>query len=97
MILPDVDEKGPYCKDLLKGEDAAELRGFEWAVECVVSFFDNRLCELGIDGSLRAKFDAEIVEALKDDLSLWLYGDRAELVVSLIENGDYPDGEGEDQ
>lgn len=80
-----VETNEAYSPDNISDpKDVGYLGGFDWAVRCAESCLESLLFDLD-DGTLRSKLEAEVVGDVADRLKSWLEGDRAELIVSLIE------------
>ena len=90
------DERNPYWYKILEGADADFVRGFDFAQEQFELMLENVMDSLfEIFAENPADFiestDEEKEDEIKELFNGYLYGDRNELVVSMIESMDQQD------
>lgn len=73
------DELNPYWYRILEGDDATELNGYDWAVECITNSLETHLENAGFD---KEKKRQKIINAVLECLE----SNRDELVVSMLDN-----------
>lgn len=70
-----------YDPSKLKGDDAIEMRGFDWCAEQVENAFDN----LTFDGDSFGRIKSEIADEVKDEVLRFLDSSRIELTAAMME------------